>query len=254
MGQGQSCADVLVGCCGWPEARRRYYGHFPIVELQETFYDPPAPDRARRLREEAPPGFTFTLKAWQVITHPASSPTYRRLKQPLSPEEAPLVGWFRPTDVVWRAWERTQQVAEALGARAIVFQCPPSFRPDPDNVANLRRFFEAVQTRERLLAWEPRGLWPRELVASLCRELGLVHVVDPFQGRAAWGSCAYFRLHGRGGYRYSYSDEELAQLLGMCRRELEAGRRPVYVLFNNTDMLADALRFLESVRREGLSG
>ncbi|HXG42909.1 MAG TPA: DUF72 domain-containing protein [Dehalococcoidia bacterium] len=253
MEQEQRPPSLLVGCCGWPQARSRYFHTFPIVELQETFYDPPSLERARKLRQEAPPGFSFSLKSWQVVTHPATSPTYRRLRRPLSAEEAAQAGFFRPTEAVWRAWQRTQEVAEALDARAVVFQCPPSFVPQEENVENLRRFFGAMQRGRWLLAWEPRGRWPPELVASLCRELGLVHVVDPFQGRPAWGQYAYFRLHGRGGYRYRYSDEELAQLLAICREELELGRRPVYVLFNNTQMGEDAARFLSLARREGLA-
>ncbi len=253
MKDGQRDAPVLVGCCGWPLARPRYFQRFPIVELQETFYDPPTPERARRLRQEAPPGFAFALKAWQVVTHPATSPTYRRLRRTLPPEEAAEAGLFRPSETVRRAWERTRELAEALAAFAIVFQCPPSFGPDAENVANLRRFFQGLERGDWLLAWEPRGRWPPELVASLCRELGLVHVVDPFQARPTFGACAYFRLHGRGGYRYRYSDDELRELLAICRRELALGRRPVYVLFNNTNMGEDAARFLALLEGEGLA-
>ncbi len=244
---------LLIGCCGWPLARPRYYQAFPIVELQETFYDPPPLERAQRLRREAPAGFAFSLKAWQVVTHPATSPTYRRLRRALAAEEAAQAGLFRPTETVWRAWERTRELAEALDAFAIVFQCPPSFGPEEANVENLRRFFRAVQRGRWLLAWEPRGRWPPELVTSLCRELDLVHVVDPFHARPVYGACAYFRLHGRGGYRYRYSDEELARLLAICREELEQGRRPVYVLFNNTQMGEDAARFRALARAEGLA-
>jgi len=215
--------------------------------------EPLFPERARRLRQEAQPGFAFAIKAWQLVTHPATSPTYRRLRRPLPPEEAAEAGLFRPSETVRRAWERTRELAEALAAVAIVFQCPPSFGPDAENVANLRRFFQGLERGDWLLAWEPRGRWPPELVASLCRELGLVHVVNPFQARTAFGACAYFRLHGRGGYRYRYSDDELRELLAICRRELALGRRPVYVLFNNTNMGEDAARFLALLEGEGLS-
>ncbi len=85
-------------------------------------------------------------------------------------------------------------------------------------------------------AWEPRGNWPTELVAQLCRELDLIHGVDPFVTPPAHGSPFYFRLHGRGGYRYRYTDEDLLALRQMCRG-------PGYVLFNNLGMWEDALRF-----------
>lgn len=241
-------AKVWVGCCGWPEARAKYYQHFAVVELQDTFYQPPSPELARRWRQEAPPGFAFALKAWQIITHPASSPTYRRLKTPLAPDKQQEVGFFRPTPAVWQAWQHTLAVAEALAAVAIVFQCPASFRPTAENQANLEAFFRQVEWDGRLIAWEPRGEWSNDQVAELCRRLDLVHCVDPFAAEPAWGDVSYFRLHGRGGYRYRYSDEELAWLLKLCQRRLEAGQ-PVYCLFNNVYMRDDALRFQELVRQ-----
>jgi uncharacterized protein YecE (DUF72 family) len=73
----------------------------------------------------------------------------------------------------------------------------------------------------------------------ICRQLDLIHCVDPFQRRSVWGEPAYFHLHGKGGYHYRYSDAELGELLALCR-----GRRSAYVLFNNTEMFSDARRFL----------
>jgi uncharacterized protein YecE (DUF72 family) len=39
--------DVLVGCCGFPEAQARYVAEFRAVEVQQTFYDPPRPRSGR---------------------------------------------------------------------------------------------------------------------------------------------------------------------------------------------------------------
>ncbi|MDI3299633.1 MAG: DUF72 domain-containing protein, partial [Bacillota bacterium] len=64
---------VQVGCCGFPEARELYYREFPLVEVQQTFYQLPRPATAERWRQEAPPGFLFAMKAWQLITHDPSS-------------------------------------------------------------------------------------------------------------------------------------------------------------------------------------
>jgi uncharacterized protein YecE (DUF72 family) len=57
-----------------------------VVEVQQTFYEPPADTTIRRWRARAPAAFEFTLKAWQLITHEPSSPTFRRLKRPLTVE------------------------------------------------------------------------------------------------------------------------------------------------------------------------
>jgi uncharacterized protein YecE (DUF72 family) len=233
---------VLVGCCGFPVRRAAYLAEFPVVEVQQTFYQLPTVAVARRWGEEAPPGFVYAMKAWQLITHTPSSPTYRRLRERLAgPAEA--YGSFRPTREVAEAWGRTLEVARAMGARVVLFQCPASFGPTGEHVDHLRRFFERAPRDGLALAWEPRGRWPPELVRALCAELDLVHCVDPLSGRETHGAFAYWRLHGIGGYGYRYTEQDLRTLLGRCREALEAGRSPVYVLFNNVSMLEDARRF-----------
>src|SRR4051794_6568744 len=172
----------FVGCCGWTEAQARYVVDFPTIELQTTFYEPPADTVAKRWKSQAPPGFRFCLKAWQLITHTPSSPTYRRLKSRISETERDLYGSFQPTEQVWLAWERTREIAEILHADVIVFQCPKSFLPTRRNTANLTRFFHQVARDNRIFAWEPRGDdWPPDLIQGLCAENSLIHCVDPFK-------------------------------------------------------------------------
>lgn len=232
--------SVYVGCCGWQESRARYFVEFPVVELQDTFYQPPSVELAGKWRRDAPAGFQFAMKAWQLITHAASSPTYRRLKEAV--ENRMACGYFRRTDEVRAAWQRTLAIARALEAVTIVFQCPASFRETPENIANLAGFFERIE-RDCLLAWEPRGPWRAEAIREICSTLDLVHCVDPFQAEPVHGRAVYFRLHGLGGYRYRYSDEELERLRRLVLRHVEEGRNPAYVMFNNTNVLEDARRF-----------
>lgn len=234
---------ILVGCCGFPEARGRYFDEFPLVELQDTFYQPPKVELARRWREQAPPGFTFVLKAWQLVTHPPSSPTYRRLHEPIAPDRRSRYGFFRPSAEVRQAWGQTLAVARALSAPIVVLQCPASFVPNEEHVANLESFLTEAASAGLTLAWEPRGHWPPEMIADLCRRHDLVHCVDPFAAMSQAGRIGYFRLHGIGGYRYRYSDRDLAWLHEQCLAALAAGRQAVYVLFNNVSMLEDARRF-----------
>ena len=143
------------------------------------------------------------------------------------------------------AWERTLAVARVLGASTVVCQCPASFTPSDEHVENLRRFFAAASRDGLRLVWEPRGgAWDATLVGELCAELDLVHGVDPFVTALVHGDIAYFRLHGIGGYRYRFTDDDLHRLVGWCRDALGANWKAVYVLFNNIAMLADARRFL----------
>jgi uncharacterized protein YecE (DUF72 family) len=212
------------------------------VEVQHTFYQPPQISTLKKWREEAPTGFEFTLKVWQLITHQSSSPTYRRLKRQLSAEEKEGTGSFRPSEIVAEAWELTRECAAALGARALLFQCPASFRPVRENVENMRRFFRGAGRAGLTFCWEPRGDWPRELVKELCEELGLWHTVDPFAERTLTPGRCYFRLHGRKGWRYKYEDGELEELYSMLPRDAVS-----YVFFNNIEMRDDAVRFKEIV-------
>ncbi len=172
-----------------------------------------------------------------MVTHPASSPTYRRLQEPLKrPEDC---GFFRATEEVAAAWQRTLAVARALEAAAIVFQCPASFTETAEHVESLERFFGGIEREGRLLAWEPRGAWHVDVVRRLCAELELVHCVDPLMAAPASDGTAYFRLHGRVPYRYRFTDADLAELAGIVQRQ----PGPAYVLFNNTWMKEDAARF-----------
>lgn len=229
---------IKVGCCGFPQARSRYWQELSVVEIQQTFYQPPALATAQKWREEAPEGFEFTMKAWQLITHPASSPTYRRLKTPVAEDKKARYGFFCPGPDVLAAWQATQAVAHALKASLVVFQCPPSFSPAEENLENLRRFFKVMVSRDFLLAWEPRGNWGQKEVANLCEELGLIYCLDPFKGSPQPGLVRYFRLHGLGGYKYRYTERDLSQIKEWCQKE-----GTTFVMFNNVSMWEDALRF-----------
>ena len=237
--------DVRVGCCGFRLSRAEYFARFPVVEVQQTFYQPPRIETLRGWREEAPAGFEFTVKAWMLITHEARSPTYRRLKKELTAGERDEVGAFRPTRAVREAWDVTRASAEALKAKRVLFQCPASFKPTAGNVRNLRAFFTSTDRGQFAFAWEPRGGWPRELIAELCAELDLAHVVDPLVERTATPRRCYFRLHVRRGGRKSYEDAELLELYSMLPRGETS-----HVLFNNVRMAEDAGRF-QRLMREG---
>lgn len=233
--------DIETGLCGWNGSQSAYFEEFRSIEIQTTFYDPPALRAIEKWKTSAPADFQFCIKAWQLITHVPSSPTYWRLRTPVPDIDKPFLGSFQPTEQVMRAWERTAEIARCLDARVILFQCPKSFVPSDRNLSNLCSFFRTI-SREglRQLAWEPRGEdWTEDIVSELCQEYDLVHCVDPFAGRSAHGLIRYWRLHGRGSYSYRYSDADLAGLKRMLLRD----SRPGFVMFNNFSSKADAMRF-----------
>ncbi len=214
-----------------------------LIEIQKTFYDPPMVKTALKWRREAPTDFEFTVKAWQLITHPASSPTYRKVKIPGKKEN---YGFFKNTREVFEAYERTVSIARALKAAIIVFQTPPQFKEGEGNIQNVRNFFTSLSS-EFLYVWESRGNWNPDTLKKLCEELNLIDGTDPFR-RKPVTERQYFRLHGSPPgetmYSYTYTDKDLTNLHSFCRNG-------TYVLFNNVTMFEDALRFAARIWGNG---
>ncbi len=235
--------EVKIGCCGFPVARRRYFEQFSAVEIQQTFYQLPTLSTAQKWREEAPEGFEFTAKAWQLITHKPTSPTYRRLKKAIPDQKRKNYGSFKPTDEVFEAFEATEQFCRSLGADKIIFQCPPSFGMTSEHVSNIMNFFKQIERKDFTFVWEPRGNWDGGEIRKICDEVGLLHCVDPLREAPISGGIRYFRLHGLRGYHYRYTTEDLLELKARWGRE-----KNIYYMFNNTSMMEDAHRFEELLR------
>ncbi len=232
--------NLEIGCCGFPVSKAKYFQNFKVVELQQTFYQPPQIETAIKWREEAPADFEFTLKAWQLITHSASSPTYRKLKLKISENKKKYYGGFQPSEEVLSSWEYTDKIAKSLNAKIIVFQCPPSFTATKENLKNMNEFFKRIKRKEYLFCFEPRGeSWPSNTIKGVCKDLDLVHCVDPFKMKPLFGRIRYFRLHGLTGYNYKYSESDLKNLLDLVKEK----NLKTYVMFNNIYMFEDALRF-----------
>jgi uncharacterized protein YecE (DUF72 family) len=237
---------VRIGLCGFTMAMEDYALYFDVVEVQNTFYEPPRDEVMQRWRAVTAPTLEYTMKVWQLVTHSAGSPTYRRMRQPLAAGEEP--GFFRDSRAVAQGWHRSVQCAMVLDATALLFQCPASFAPERENVARMQCFFERIERPTARLLWEPRGArWvaERSLALSLCRQLDLVHVVDPFVTAPDPAQPVYWRLHGPAGPRSSYSDAQLQQLGQMLRAATNPA--PQYVMFNNMPRVGDAKRFARIV-------
>jgi uncharacterized protein YecE (DUF72 family) len=226
---------IKVGCCGFPVKREVYYQTFQVVEVQQTFYQLPLFATGKRWREQALPDFEFTIKAWQLITHDPSSPTYRRLRMKIPEEKKRGYGFFKGTDEVEEAWSKTAEFARALEAKKILFQSPASFFPSSGHIKNMKQFFGKIKALPFIYIWEPRGQWKREEIERVCRELEIIPCLDPFGGNSIRGNLLYLRLHGKIGYRYTYSEAEMKELIRLGKAYSEA-----YIMFNNRSMYEDA--------------
>ncbi|MDI1243542.1 MAG: DUF72 domain-containing protein [bacterium] len=237
--------NFKIGTCGFGRTRKDEFAkRLNCVEIQHTFYNPPQVKTLEKWRAEMPEGFEFTLKAWQMITHDAGTPTYRRLKREMTDKETAEAGSFRPTETVESAWQTTLASANALRARTILFQCPSKFTQTVENIKNLRRFFKRIKRGGVEFAWEPRGkTWDDKTVANICGDLDLRHVVDPYRARTMTPEKIYYRLHGIGGWRYEYEEGELEELASMLPEDGIS-----YVFFNNRGMFSDAVRFSDMLK------
>ncbi len=254
---------IKIGCCGFPVGKEKYFKKFSIVEIQSTFYDFVKETTMRKWRAEAPEDFEFVIKVLQFITHPATSPTYRRVKK-LEGMDPTHLGNFQPTKEIFYCFEKTVEYATILKTKLLIFQSPPRFSPEKQNIKNMAKFFNKIERRDLILGWESRGEWQPEQVKKICAELDLIDVVDPFirdsvhPVRKPWpqgvaekseftaartpsefssgvhGKIFYYRLHGGKGYRKKFEKKELEDLYKKIKN------RSGYVMFNNISMFQDA--------------
>ncbi|MDG4797381.1 DUF72 domain-containing protein [Micromonospora sp. WMMD1082] len=242
-----------------PEKRLAYYARqFPLVEVDATYYSPPAERTARLWAERTPAGFTFNVKAFSLLTgHPTKvSALYKDLrpetdKRNLYPDDLPPQAY----EEVWtRFLSALDPLVEAGKLGALLFQFPPWFTIRRDNkqyllevtarCAPLRPVFEF-----RHASWFD-GDNAEETLCFL-REHRLAYVsVDMPQGHrssippvlAATSDLAVVRFHGHSDrwtskdihekFGYHYSERELRDWAPKLR-ELADETRQTHVLMNN---------------------
>ncbi|MFG3558466.1 DUF72 domain-containing protein [Micromonospora sp. NPDC047557] len=268
--------DILVGTASWtdrtlldsgwypqtadtPEKRLAYYARqFPLVEVDATYYSPPAEATARLWAERTPAGFTFNIKAFSLLTgHPTRvGALYKDLrpetdKKNVYPDDLPAQAY----EEVWtRFLSALDPLVEAGKLGALLFQFPPWFTIKR---ANKQYLLEVAKRCAPLRpAYEFRhASWfdgdnADETLAFL-REHRLPYVcVDMPQGHrssvppvlAATGDLAVMRFHGHSDkwtskdihekFGYHYSKRELADWAPKLR-ELADSAGQTHVLMNN---------------------
>jgi len=276
---------ILVGTCSWTdktlvdsglfyprsvrtaEERLRFYaGSFPIVEVDSTFYAPPSEQNARLWVERTPPGFTFDIKAFSLLTTHATQA--RMLPTPL-PGLLPAEVRDKPRfylrdlpvdlqDVMWDLHRRAlAPLADNGKLGSVLFQFPHWFRKNRQNVAYLETvarelpgFRVAVEFRGG--GWMDPG--HERSTLDILERLGFAYVcVDEPQGFAsstppvvaATSEIAVVRFHGRAAdlwekkttsaaerFRYLYSEDELREWAPRVRT-LAGQASEVHALMNN---------------------
>ncbi len=243
---------IKIGCCGFPISQKEYYKQFSCIEINSSFYKIPSIKSVENWKKQAKkinPEFEFIIKAWQVITHKYTSFTYRRMKEKFG--NVKNYGFFSNTKEVFTAWQKTKNFSCILECKKILFQCPKSFLPEEKNVKNLYTFFEKIAKDKNICGFDfiiefRDEKWNEKIVSNICKDLNLIHCVDPLYNQPFYGKYRYYRLHGlhnanRLDYNYKFSLEELKKVLSMCDKELN------YVMFNNAYMYEDSKVFKELI-------
>ena len=244
---------IYIGCCGFPVSRKRYYKEFSVVEVQQTFYRVPKTETMEKWRSEAPDDFEFIVKAWQGITHPVTSPTWRRYKKEIEGDRAGY-GLLQYTEEVMASWRETLRALEALKGNKVLIQLPPKLMWKEDTKKDIKSTLREFLKYGYIIIVEPRHRsWYIDEVRKFFYETGIVHCVDPFKNKSFnAGGISYYRLHGIDGYNYGYkyTDEDLHRLVDMIGEDnLD---KDCYIMFNNKYMYEDANRLRELISKEGL--
>ncbi|GIO10470.1 hypothetical protein J19TS2_00250 [Cohnella xylanilytica] len=235
---------IEVGLAGWGDHDSLYSGgvkakdklseygrHFPLVEVDSSFYAIQPPERMAKYAEETPPTLGFVVKAYQEMTgHQRGKPYY--------PEPEPMYAAFR---------ESLAPMIRAGKLRAALFQYPPWFDCTRENVNLLRLTRQRMDGIPCALEFRHQSWFRpeyRERTLEFMREQGWIHSVcdEPQAGEgsvptvleATDPSYTIVRMHGRNESGWNQGGKpnwrEVRYLYRYNRRELEEWSERLAVL------------------------
>ena len=218
---------IQVGCSGWFYSHWRgvfypaqetttanwfgYYANvFDTVELNAPFYRWPTPATIRRWKRDAPPGFIYTVKVNQRITHE------RRM--------------VRTKKLVQSYYEMATVLGETMGC--FLFQFPPSYHY---TAARLKSIVGQLDPAQRnVVEFRHRSWWREPVYRALAAQgISFCAVSAPRLPETfpAGQRVLYVRLSGRTRwYRHDYSRDELAT---WAERIRASGAEEAWIYFNN---------------------
>ena len=271
-------AEIKVGTASWTdptlldsgwypqtadtaEKRLAYYARqFPLVEVDATYYSPPAEQTAALWAARTPAGFTFNIKAFSLLTgHPTKvTALYKDLrpetdKRNVYPHDLPAQAY----EEVWtRFLSALDPLVDAGKLGAILFQFPPWFtirRPNKQYLLEIAKRCEPLRAAYefRHASWFDGS--NRDETLDFLREHKLPYVsVDMPQGHkssippvlAATADLSVVRFHGHSDkwtskdiyekFGYHYSRDELKGWVPKLQQLADdTGSGETHVLMNN---------------------
>lgn len=263
-----SWTDKTLLASGWypddvttAQERLAYYARqFPLVEVDSSYYAPPAESTVSLWRDRTPPGFTFNVKAFSLLTQHPTRPAalYKDLRERLGEPKRNLYLRDVAPELADQVWERfltaLTPLHEAGKLGAILFQFPQWFpigRRNKHYILECKRRCEpmriCVEFRNHTWMSEENRAETLDFLTSY----GVPYVsVDMPQGHpgsippilAATADLAVVRFHGHSDkwtskdiherFGYRYSEEELRAWAPKIRR-LAEDAATTHVLMNN---------------------
>jgi uncharacterized protein YecE (DUF72 family) len=262
-----SWTDKTLLASGWyppdaansPDRRLAYYAsQFPLVEVDSTYYSPPAEQTAALWAQRTPRKFRFNIKAYGLLTgHPTKTSSVYKDLRPETDKKNIYPGDLEPKayEEVWdRFLSALTPLTEARKLGVILFQFPPWFTIKRANKEYLHEVMRrcapmrvAVELRHK--SWFD-GANAKETLEWLGR-FNIPYVsVDMPQGHSssippvlmATSDLAIVRFHGHSDkwtskdiyekFGYLYSKKELTSWAPKLRR-LADETGEMHVLMNN---------------------
>ena len=232
-----------------------YAGHFPITELNYTWYQMPKAEAIERQLRLAPPGFLFAAKLTRTLTHEVDPQNWPEHAIQYRDGVAPLV-----------------QAGQLV---AVLIQLPPSFHRTPPNRKHLAALLDKLHGLPLAVEFRHRSWADDRVFAELERRRVTLVDVDipelpnlfPALDVITNPDLFYVRFHGRntkGWYSgnmqqqfdYNYSDEELREWVEKKIDPMSKRARGGVIFFNNhfrAQAPRNAERMIELLTDRGLA-
>lgn len=225
-------SEIVLGTCGWSYAEwednlyekkqnklRQYSSIFPTVEIDSTFYSLPEAGTVLGWARYTPPGFVFSAKLPQTITHKKVLDVARDVESDLN-----------------RFLELLGPLTETEKLACILVQLPPFLKFDAGRLES----FLALLSRPPYYAVEFRhGSWMRDETFRLLERYQVAYTIvdEPLlpPDIHVTSDIAYLRWHGRGTqpwFNYRYSEKELQEWVPKIQKASERAKRTLGY-FNN---------------------
>ncbi|WP_147804304.1 DUF72 domain-containing protein [Alkalicoccus halolimnae] len=250
--------NIVIGLTGWGDHHTLYEGlpssaskletyaaHFPVVELDASFYAIPPASSVQKWLRETPDSFQFVVKAYQGMTG------HQRGKIPFDSKEEMLEAFrktFRP-------------MLEAGKLSTVLCQFPPWYDCQQKYVQYIKWIREELREFPAALEFRHQSWYEEEFkkrtIDYMKQDKWIHTVVDepqigeksvPFVPVVTEPDHTFIRLHGRNKaawqkpvqgeewrsvrYLYDYSEKELSELAEQVKK-IAAESKKVTVVFNN---------------------